>query len=39
MAIQDYVVAKANVLDEVEINPLIATQTGAVAVDALLRRA
>ena len=38
MAVQDYVVANADTVSEVEVNPLIATQDGAVAVDALLRR-
>jgi len=38
MAVQAYVIANAEVLEEVEINPLIATPTRAVAVDALLRR-
>ncbi len=37
MAVQDYVVAQAARLDEVEINPLIATPNGAVAADALIR--
>lgn len=37
MAVQDYVVAQAARLDEVEINPLIATPKGAVAADALIR--
>lgn len=38
MAVQDYVIAHANSLDEIEINPLIATPTRAVAVDALIRK-
>ena len=36
-AIQDYVVANAKRVQEVEINPLICTQTDAIAADALLR--
>ncbi len=38
-AVQAYVVANAESLSEVEINPLICTPTGAVAVDALIRKA
>jgi acyl-CoA synthetase (NDP forming) len=38
MAIQDYVVANANSVGEVEINPLICTPNRAVAVDALIRK-
>ena len=38
-ALQDYVVAHADVLEEVEINPLICTETGAIAADALIRKA
>ena len=37
-AVQAYVVANANNLSEVEVNPLICTPTRAVAVDALIRR-
>ncbi|MEO0937558.1 MAG: acetate--CoA ligase family protein [Pseudomonadota bacterium] len=37
MAVQDFVVAHAGALEEVEINPLIATPTRTVAVDALIR--
>ena len=37
MAVQAYVVAHADWLDEVEINPIICTPTRAVAVDALIR--
>jgi acyl-CoA synthetase (NDP forming) len=37
MAVQDYVVAHAARLEEVEINPLICTATDAVAADALIR--
>ncbi|MDO5756161.1 MAG: acetate--CoA ligase family protein [Rhodobacterales bacterium] len=36
MAVQDYVIANAAHLQEVEINPLICTQTRAVAADALI---
>ena len=38
MAVQRYVVDHAATLDEIEINPLIATPTRAVAVDALIRK-
>lgn len=38
-AVQAYVLANADTLAEVEINPLICTATGAVAVDALIRKA
>ena len=37
LAVQDYVVAHREVVLEVEVNPLIVTPTGAVAVDALIR--
>lgn len=37
LAVQDYVTAHAGQIDEVEINPLICTATGAVAADALIR--
>lgn len=39
LAVQDYVVANADTVGEVEINPLICTPTRAVAVDALIRKA
>ncbi|WP_420861973.1 acetate--CoA ligase family protein [Algirhabdus cladophorae] len=39
MALQSYVIAKGGQVEEVEINPLICTQTRAVAVDALIRKA
>ncbi|MDU9004155.1 acetate--CoA ligase family protein [Sedimentitalea todarodis] len=39
MAVQDYVVANAENVGEVEINPLICTPDRAVAVDALIRKA
>ncbi len=39
MAVQDYVVANAETVGEVEINPLICTPDRAVAVDALIRKA
>jgi acetyl-CoA synthetase len=38
MAVQDYVVANAHRLDELEINPLMCTPEKAAAVDALLRQ-
>lgn len=38
-AVQNYVVANADTVGEVEINPLICLPDGAVAVDALIRRA
>ncbi|MGR3622119.1 acetate--CoA ligase family protein [Pseudophaeobacter sp.] len=37
-AVQDYVQADAIGLEEIEINPLLCTPTGAVAADALMRR-
>ena len=37
LAVQDYVTANADTVLEVEINPLIATPTAAVAADALIR--
>lgn len=37
MAVQAFVTARAGVMCELEINPLICTQTGAVAADALIR--
>ncbi|WP_338550360.1 acetate--CoA ligase family protein [Roseovarius phycicola] len=37
LAVQDYVTAHAERLEEVEINPLICTETEAIAVDALIR--
>jgi acyl-CoA synthetase (NDP forming) len=39
MAVQDYVIANAASVSEVEINPLMCTPDAAVAVDALLRQA
>jgi acyl-CoA synthetase (NDP forming) len=39
LAVQSYVVANADTLSEVEINPLICTPVSAVAVDALIRKA
>ncbi|MEM1352401.1 MAG: acetate--CoA ligase family protein [Pseudomonadota bacterium] len=39
MAVQDFVVAEADRLFEVEVNPLICTPTGAVVADALIVRA
>ncbi len=38
LAIQDYVVDHRDEIAEVEINPLICTPTGAIAVDALIRK-
>jgi len=38
-AIQDYVIANAGSVEEVEVNPLICTPDTAIAVDALIRRA
>ncbi|MEM9549631.1 MAG: acetate--CoA ligase family protein [Pseudomonadota bacterium] len=38
-SVQDYVIANAEILVEVEINPLICTPTRAAAVDALIRKA
>ena len=37
-AIQNYVLANADGLEEVEVNPLICTPSDAIAADALLRR-
>jgi succinyl-CoA synthetase beta subunit len=37
-AIQNYVLANADGLEEVEVNPLICTPTDAIAADALIRR-
>lgn len=37
-AVQDYVLAKAEGLEEIEINPLLCTPQDAVAADALMRR-
>lgn len=37
-AVQDYVLAKADGLEEIEINPLLCTPGDAVAADALMRR-
>ncbi|WP_315898853.1 acetate--CoA ligase family protein [Tateyamaria omphalii] len=39
LAMQDYVLAHADTVSEVEVNPLICTPTRAVAVDALIRKA
>lgn len=39
MSIQSYVIAKADQVEEVEVNPMICTPTRAVAVDALIRTA
>jgi succinyl-CoA synthetase beta subunit len=36
-AIQNYVLANADSLEEVEVNPLICTPTDAIAADALMR--
>ena len=36
-ALQRYVIDHADIIEEIEINPLICTQSGAVAVDALIR--
>ena len=36
--IQDYVLANAGTVEEVEVNPLICTQSSAIAADALIRR-
>jgi acetyl-CoA synthetase len=38
-AIQDYVIANAETVGEVEVNPLLCTPDRAVAVDALIRKA
>ena len=38
MAVQEYVLANVNEVEEVEINPLIVTPTRAIAVDALIRK-
>lgn len=38
MAVQDAVIAEADVIEEVEINPVIVTSDRAVAVDALVRK-
>ena len=38
MAVQDYVLAHASGLQEIEINPLICTADDAIAADALMRR-
>ncbi len=38
-ALQDYTIAHADTLHEIEVNPLICTTTDAIAADALLRRA
>jgi succinyl-CoA synthetase beta subunit len=38
-AVQDYVIDNADTVSEVEINPLICTPDGAIAVDALIRKA
>lgn len=38
-AVQNYVIANVATVEEVEINPLICTADGAVAVDALIRKA
>ncbi len=38
MAVQDYVLANADRLEEIEINPLLCCPTRAVAVDALIRQ-
>lgn len=39
MAVQEYVIANAALVSEVEINPLMCTPDAAIAVDALLRQA
>nr|WP_252731229.1 acetate--CoA ligase family protein [Lentibacter algarum] len=39
LAMQDYVIAHLSEIEEVEVNPLICTPDGAVAVDALIRKA
>ena len=38
MAVQDYVFDHINEVEEVEINPLMATPKRAIAVDALIRK-
>lgn len=38
-AVQDYVIANADTVTEVEVNPLICTPNRAIAVDALIRKA
>ncbi len=38
LSIQDYVLHNRDVIAEVEVNPLICTPTGAIAVDALIRK-
>jgi len=38
LAVQDYVIAEREKLEEIEINPLICTETRAVAADALIRK-
>lgn len=38
-AVQDYVLANASTVEEVEVNPLLCTPTRAVAADALIRKA
>ncbi len=38
-AVQDYVIANADTVSEVEVNPLICTPNKAIAVDALIRKA
>jgi len=38
-AVQAYVLANADQVEEVEINPLICTQQTAIAADALIRKA
>ena len=37
LGIQDYVLANANTVEEVEVNPLMCTPNGAIAADALIR--
>ena len=38
LAVQDYVIAHCDQVEEVEINPLIVTEKGAVAADALIKK-
>jgi acetyl-CoA synthetase len=38
-AVQSYVIANADTIDEVEINPLLCTADDAIAADALIRKA